>query len=133
MIKKTTQANLDKIGLLLVNKMRLLLEGYIGHPSPLMDDIQYRLEDGQVVIYTTSPITRFLEEGTKPHIIRPKNGKALAFRAGNSGKRSNGSTYSFGDNILAGAVHHPGFEARPFFSAALFLSKQEIEDVLSGK
>lgn len=42
----------------------------------------------------------FMEEGTAPHVIKPKNKKALRFTIG-------------GKTIFAKQVNHPGIEPRP--------------------
>ena len=47
-----------------------------------------------------------VNDGTKPHIIRPKNAKALAFKIG-------------GRVVFAKVVHHPGTKAQPFLDRAL--------------
>lgn len=47
-----------------------------------------------------------VNDGTKPHIIRPKRAKALRFRVG-------------GKVVFARVVHHPGTRARPFLDRAL--------------
>lgn len=48
----------------------------------------------------------YVNDGTRPHIIRPKNAKALRFRVG-------------GQVVYARVVHHPGTKARPFLDRAL--------------
>lgn len=47
-----------------------------------------------------------VHDGTRPHIIRPKNAKALRFRVG-------------GRIVYARVVRHPGTRARPFLDRAL--------------
>ena len=47
-----------------------------------------------------------VNDGTKPHIIRPKRAKALRFKVG-------------GRTVYAMVVHHPGTRARPFLDRAL--------------
>lgn len=48
----------------------------------------------------------FVNDGTRPHIIRPRNAQALRFRVG-------------GRVVFARVVHHPGTRARPFLDRAL--------------
>jgi hypothetical protein len=48
----------------------------------------------------------WVNDGTRPHIIRPKNAKVLAFKSG-------------GRTVFAKVVHHPGTRARPFLDRAL--------------
>lgn len=47
-----------------------------------------------------------VNDGTRPHIIRPKRAKALRFKVG-------------GKVVFARIVHHPGTRARPFLDRAL--------------
>ncbi|MFD3535242.1 HK97 gp10 family phage protein [Streptomyces sp. NPDC058664] len=48
----------------------------------------------------------WVNDGTRPHIIRPRRGKALKFKMG-------------GRTVYAAVVHHPGTRARPFLDRAL--------------
>jgi hypothetical protein len=48
----------------------------------------------------------FVNDGTRPHIIRPKNAKVLRFNVG-------------GRVVYAKVVHHPGTRPRPFLDRAL--------------
>lgn len=61
---------------------------------------------GHLVIGFKRPISRIvhlIEFGTKPHAIKPKNGKVLA-RPG---------------DVLGSGVQHPGTKARPFIRQAI--------------
>lgn len=53
-----------------------------------------------------------VELGTKPHVIRPRNKKALRFATGNA--RLSGSPRSGGPVIFAKKVNHPGTKAKPY-------------------
>lgn len=48
----------------------------------------------------------YVNDGTRPHIIRPKNKQVLRFRVG-------------GQVVFAKVVHHPGTRAQPFLDRAL--------------
>lgn len=48
----------------------------------------------------------YVNDGTRPHIIRPRTKQALRFRVG-------------GRTVFAKVVHHPGTRARPFLDDAL--------------
>lgn len=63
---------------------------------------------GQIIVKVSYGI--FVHEGTKPHIIRPKLKKMLAWRSG--GGRGKGF-------IFAKIVNHPGTKANPFLSKAV--------------
>ena len=56
----------------------------------------------------------FLEHGTKPHVIRPRNRRMLSWTAGKrlSGRNRTGS--GAGQRFFARVVHHPGTKAQPF-------------------
>ena len=54
----------------------------------------------------------FVNDGTRPHIIRPRNARALRFVVG-------------GQVVYAKVVHHPGTRPNPFLDRAL-------REVLSG-
>lgn len=49
---------------------------------------------------------RYVNDGTRPHIIRPKNASVLRFVVG-------------GRVVYARVVHHPGTRANPFLDRAL--------------
>lgn len=60
-----------------------------------------------------------INEGARPHIIRPRRARMLHFqvgyRAGTRPRSLNSRAYSrFGEFVRTGIVHHPGFEAREF-------------------
>ena len=76
-----------------------------------------------VSVSTDSGKYRYLDEGTKPHVIRPRRAKMLYFQWGGKGsyrsKTKAGVMTSFsggpsGPMVLRKMVHHPGIEARYF-------------------
>lgn len=67
----------------------------------------------------------FLEYGTKPHVIRPKKGKALRFPAAGVGTTLGGRVRTgevrrlgAGAYVFAGEVKHPGTKPQPFLMPA---------------
>lgn len=68
--------------------------------------------EGRVFTSSDVPYARYVEEGTRPHIIEAK-GKALAFVMG-------------GKQVFAKRVHHPGTAANPFLKRSLAEMKTEI-------
>ena len=58
--------------------------------------------------------TRFLEWGTKPHEIRPRNASCLAFHVG-------------GQMVFASKVNHPGTKALRFMREARRVGEQTLE------
>lgn len=75
--------------------------------------------DYSVVAGTDNVVYGYVDEGTKPHDIKPKRSKYLRFssgyktktRVGIIGSRAGGA---FGDDVFSTGVHHPGTEAREF-------------------
>lgn len=60
----------------------------------------------RVTIGSDVEYAAMVHDGTRPHIIRPKNAKVLRFRVG-------------GRVVYARQVRHPGTRARPFLDRAL--------------
>jgi len=79
----------------------------------LQNSIRYQVEGNQVRIGTNVPYARAQQFGLPARIIRPRNGKALAFGPSTSRR-------------VVAEVHHPGMPARPF----LGFSSQDEQDVL---
>ena len=62
----------------------------------------------------TVKYARFVESGTPPHDIRPKNGEALRFTVN-------------GETLYRRVVHHPGTAARPFMHRAAVVGQQTLD------
>ena len=56
----------------------------------------------------------YVERGTRPHTIRPRNRKALRFPADAGSARLSGSPRTGGRVRFAKRVQHPGTRAQPF-------------------
>jgi hypothetical protein len=67
-----------------------------------------------VRLYARASYAEAVEKGTRPHIIRPKNKRALRFAAGPGGARLSGSARKGADVVFARVVHHPGTKPHPF-------------------
>lgn len=77
--------------------------------SNLLNSISSFVTDGGStgVIKATAEYAKFVHDGTKAHIIRPKSpGGVLAFQVG-------------GRTVFARKVNHPGTKADPFFDRAV--------------
>lgn len=71
------------------------------------------------LVDTNSEIYGYVDQGTKPHIIRPVKAKVLAFNVGGSPKTRPGVIGSTGGSAGSGpvfskGVRHPGTKARQF-------------------
>lgn len=72
-----------------------------------------------IVVGTDNKIFEYIDLGTRPHLILPRNGKMLSFKGGYRAKTQPGvigssAGGSFGNQRFARAVYHPGFPARRF-------------------
>lgn len=72
-----------------------------------------------VVVDTNSTVYRYVSEGTKPHTIRPKRVRALAFPGVYNAKTTPGvleakSGGASGDMVYTKEVRHPGTQPRKF-------------------
>lgn len=107
----------------------------------------FRKEEGRLWArwFPTAPYAADVHNGTGPHTIYPKNGKALAIPINGAqirsslskGKRTmkvksekGWSNASVGENIIfRKSVHHPGTRANPFMPKILNLSKARIDAI----
>lgn len=70
-------------------------------------------------VSTSNLVYKYVSLGTKPHVIKPKNGKVLRFKsmykpktkANVIGSHAGGAS---GDDVFSKGVQHPGTEARNF-------------------
>jgi len=73
----------------------------------------------EMLMGTDDPAWNWTDQGTKPHIIRPKTAKALRFLSvfrpkTTPGTLTAGKGYSGGAVVIRLLVHHPGTTARHF-------------------
>lgn len=59
-----------------------------------------------------------LEKGSRPHLIKPKNGKMLVFTVG-------------GKKVFAKSVNHPGSKPRPYFYPAIESAKSNLNQLVA--
>ncbi|MFJ3545480.1 hypothetical protein ACIPQH_25330 [Streptomyces rubiginosohelvolus] len=83
-------------------------------PGSMGDYIDTRVEDGPRglvgVVECTHPAVRFVLDGTRPHVIRPRRASVLRFELG-------------GRTVFAKRVSHPGTRANNFLLRALRLGR----------
>ncbi|MFC9604538.1 hypothetical protein ACFTTN_13900 [Streptomyces niveus] len=79
-------------------------------PGSMGQYVTWKVQDGprglQGVIVCDHPAIRFVLDGTRPHIIRPRRAKALRFQVG-------------GRVVFAAYVRHPGTRPNDFMGRAL--------------
>lgn len=71
----------------------------------LRQSIAIREQSNSITVGPDTEYAEFVEFGTRPHVIKPKNKKALAFMAG-------------GQMVVVKQVNHPGTKAKPFVRPA---------------
>lgn len=81
-------------------------------------NVQKRVAALDADIFVSDRIVSMVNLGTRPHVIRARDGGVLAFQTGYSPKTTPGVIPSRpggatgGETIFAKQVNHPGFEAR---------------------
>ena len=71
------------------------------------------------IVEASANYAAYVELGTKPHTIRPKNASVLAWPANSSDRRLSGRARTkggkrSGPSIFAKVVHHPGTKPHPY-------------------
>lgn len=91
-----------------------------------------RLTDTEAQVVARARYAVFVERGTRPHVIRPKNRKALRFAAGPGGRRLSGRPRVGAGVVFARIVHHPGTRAHPFLfpAARNAVEKGGLKDIV---
>jgi hypothetical protein len=84
----------------------------------LANSIQKTVGDMTSSVGPTAPYTLYVTKGTAPHMIRPVNSKALAF------KTSNGLVFSR-------LVHHPGTKPNPFIQRTLNIVTEDVQETFN--
>lgn len=127
----------DMIGQEVVNKARMIMNGSVNNKpasKERQDAIQYKVEGNKIIIYSEDPVIKFLEEGTKPHVIEPKDPRGvLAFQAQETVKGKKGKIYQFGDWVVAKKVNHPGTKGMAMISRAIFLTQKQIPNIVKSQ
>lgn len=72
-----------------------------------------RVTDSYAETIATANYAAYVELGTRPHVIRPRNKKVLRFAPRGQGRLS-GSPRSGGSVVFARRVNHPGTKAKPY-------------------
>jgi hypothetical protein len=76
------------------------------------------------IVAATAAYAAAVHDGSKPHDIYPKHGKALRF-------------VSVGNVVFARKVHHPGTKAKPWLAEALEAERdpftRDIRDLAEGR
>jgi bacteriophage HK97-gp10 putative tail-component len=107
-IRGASMSELRRVGPMVVNRAKILCPVDTGR---LRASIQgdYRRTwtlRPQFTVFSDVEYASMVNDGTRPHVIRPKNASVLRFEVG-------------GRVVYARVVHHPGTRARPFLDRAV--------------
>lgn len=100
---------LESVALRLVNTMKRRAPADTGH---LRASINYNIVTDSEAEFSMLDYGRYVEYGTPPHIIEPKNREALAFEPGKKARLESGGKK--GATVFAKKVNHPGTRPQPF-------------------
>ncbi len=117
-VKKGLEKKYKEIGKIVCKNLGDVMEQSLGKKTTKVNNIKFKIEGNEIIIYTKDPVVTYIEYGTKPHIIRPKFKQALKFQVK-------------GETVITKEVHHPGTKAKPFIRQGLFISKPEIQNILN--
>jgi phage gpG-like protein len=90
------------------------------------------LSDTHAIVQATAGYAAYVELGTKPHVIRPKRRKVLAWAASPGGARLSGRARTGAAMRFAKKVNHPGTKAQPYLlpGARFALEKLGIRRII---
>ncbi|MER7814544.1 hypothetical protein [Streptomyces sp. NPDC096153] len=80
-----------------------------GETGDLAESLRHEVNDGIFRVGSDLPRAEWVENGTPPHVIRPRNAKALFWP---------GAEHPYGQ------VNHPGTKAQPFLRPALWIKRE---------
>lgn len=92
-----------KVALYAEREMRLASESTKRHKGEYRKGWMFKIDEGSnrnvIHLYSDVAFAKFVHDGTRAHIIRPKHAKFLRFEVD-------------GEVVFAKKVHHPGYEGR---------------------
>ena len=115
-IRGASMSELRQVGPRVVNRAKILAPVDTGRLRAAIGPPKYSRTwtlRPRVTIEVNVDYASFVHDGTRPHVIRPRNARALRFMVG-------------GQVVYARVVHHPGTRARPFLDRA-------VREVTSGR
>lgn len=129
-VERTTVRWIPRAGQLGVAHIRRAGKAKFKRPKgPLLGSVRAEILGGEAVISPNVPYGAWVNDGTKPHFIFPKNAHALFWRSGvgSAGpvkRRSNAGKH------FAAWVYHPGFEGHRYMEDAAASLEPEATDLL---
>ena len=80
--------------------------------------INKKVDGNTAQITPTAPYAKFVSLGTRPHEIRPRNAKVLAFPGG-----------QLGGMVFAAVVNHPGTQPNPYLQLAAQDTREQALEI----
>jgi hypothetical protein len=80
-----------------------------------------RVDGNTAQVGPTASYAKFVSLGTRPHEIRPRNPRVLAFPGGSLGVR-----------VFAVKVHHPGTQPNPYLHLAAEDTREQVFDLFNS-
>jgi len=107
-IREASMSELRRVGPMVVNRAKILCPVDTGRLRASIKGQAQRTWTlrPQFVVGSNVDYAEYVHDGTRPHVIRPRNARALRFVVG-------------GQVVYARVVHHPGTRAKPFLDRAL--------------
>lgn len=108
-IRGASMSELRRVGPMVVNRAKILAPVDTGRLRAAIGPPRYSRTwtlRPQVTIDVNVDYAGFVNDGTRPHVIRPKNAQVLRFVVD-------------GRVVFAKVVHHPGTRAHPFMDRAV--------------
>lgn len=110
-VQKAPRDGMRALGLTAVREQKLLVARKTGHTARTIRLERVTNDSATTVVQGAGA---FLEYGTKPHIIRPRNARALRFASSSGGRTLAGRPRKGAAVRFAKFVRHPGTKAQPF-------------------
>lgn len=119
---------LGQLGLLVIAEQKRLVRRRTGNTART---IRLGVVTDTSVTTQAQGAARYLEYGTRPHIILPRKAKALRFAPG-KGSRLSGSPRKGASVVFARRVRHPGTKPYPFMmpGARIALRKAGLRNII---
>ena len=119
-IEQSIERTLEDVGDSLVEKAVRLVPVDTGNLMKSINSTAPEEEDDKysILFRAQAPYAANVEFGTAPHVIEPKDAKALRFKRGDQ-------------VVFARKVHHPGTQPQPYMRPAIDIVGQDIKPMLN--
>ena len=92
-----------------------------------------RVSDDEAVVEARTSYAAAVEFGSRPHVIRPKKARILAWPAAEGDNRLSGRARKGAAMVFARKVNHPGSKAQPYLVPAAVKAVGKLRDALIAR